>query len=209
MLTSPSLSSSMDTNVLLDTGGCEVAVPRLVRHGRPPDKSSKLHLLQKEEGKFCWCPPIIVDYANNKPAHQIKCSGRPPGSASCTNCSRDGLACSFVARGLVSRVTPSQHVTEAGTPRKRAQRACTQCHAHETKCSGSMPTCARCAKLAIECVYRPSKRNFSSAPGSVNLEAKQLVSPATSSSSLTTHLSAEYVSPPRCHLFFCASIIVL
>lgn len=130
------------------------------------------------------------------------------------------------SEGNVSRVTPSQDVTEAGTPRKRAQRACRECHAHKTKCSGSQPACARCTNLGILCVYEPSKRKFSSAPGSgpspsavtspqgvapayllkgtANVEAKQLVSPTTSSASpgpsaptgrlsLTNYLCAEYV----------------
>lgn len=106
--------------------------------------------------------------------------------------------------GRVSRVTPSQDVTEAGTPRKRAQRACRECHAHKTKCSGSLPICARCTNLGINCIYEPSKRKFSSAPGSAAseptktsyhaltppdtlrgtttiMETKQLVSPTTSS----------------------------
>lgn len=106
----------------------------------------------------------------------------------------------------MARVTPSQDVTEAGTPRKRAQRACRECHAHKTKCSGSLPVCARCTNLGIQCIYEPSKRKFSSAPGSAasqptkknhhglspatniqttttttNFEAKQLVSPSISS----------------------------
>lgn len=108
----------------------------------------------------------------------------------------------FAGKISVSRVTPSQDVTEAGTPRKRAQRACRECHAHKTKCSGSLPVCARCTNLGIECIYEPSKRKFSSAPGSAqsepttasyhaltppdtlrgttNMESKQLVSPITS-----------------------------
>lgn len=68
--------------------------------------------------------------------------------------------------GKVSRIVPSQVRTEAGTARKRAQRACTQCHRHKTKCTGEQPVCKRCAVNNLDCEYGPSKRKFSSAPGS-------------------------------------------
>lgn len=100
-------------------------------------------------------------------------------------------------------MTPSQNLTEAGTTRKRAQRACKECHSHKTKCSGEKPRCKRCAANDLVCIYQVSKRKFSSAPGSqqqtpgaqqsppgdvesqspsiaVSREAKQLVSPSAS-----------------------------
>jgi hypothetical protein len=64
----------------------------------------------------------------------------------------------------VSRTTPSQSHTEAGTLRKRAQRACSQCHAHKTKCSGDLPRCKRCESANLACEYHPAKRKFASVP---------------------------------------------
>ncbi|KAK1242145.1 hypothetical protein MKX07_000131, partial [Trichoderma sp. CBMAI-0711] len=50
--------------------------------------------------------------------------------------------------------------TEAGTLRKRAQRACSQCHAHKTKCSGDLPKCKRCESANLVCEYTPTRRRF-------------------------------------------------
>jgi hypothetical protein len=60
----------------------------------------------------------------------------------------------------VSRTTPSHSHTEAGTLRKRAQRACSQCHAHKTKCSGDLPKCKRCESANLVCEYTPTRRRF-------------------------------------------------
>ncbi|TWU77358.1 hypothetical protein ED733_005696 [Metarhizium rileyi] len=60
----------------------------------------------------------------------------------------------------VSRTTPSHSHTEAGTLRKRAQRACSQCHSHKTKCSGDLPRCKRCEAGGLPCEYTPAKRRF-------------------------------------------------
>ncbi|CAM1505433.1 Fc.00g110700.m01.CDS01 [Cosmosporella sp. VM-42] len=62
--------------------------------------------------------------------------------------------------GKVARTTPSHSHTEAGTVRKRAQRACSQCHAHKTKCSGDLPRCKRCEAGNLSCEYTPAKRKF-------------------------------------------------
>lgn len=66
--------------------------------------------------------------------------------------------------GKISRTAPSQSHTEAGTVRKRAQRACSQCHSHKTKCSGDLPKCQRCEVGDLACEYTPAKRNFASVP---------------------------------------------
>lgn len=66
--------------------------------------------------------------------------------------------------GKVSRTLPSQSQTEAGTVRKRAQRACHHCHTHKTKCSGDLPACKRCASAGLTCEYMPAKRKFASVP---------------------------------------------
>lgn len=44
--------------------------------------------------------------------------------------------------------------------RKRAQRACSQCHAHKTKCSGDLPRCKRCEAGGLNCEYTPARRKF-------------------------------------------------
>lgn len=124
----------------------------------------------------------------------------------------------------VSRTTPSHSHTEAGTLRKRAQRACSQCHSHKTKCSGDLPRCKRCEAANLPCEYTPAKRRFTNvrfqrpdksldthppAPASV-ARSDGIISPTLSSSSggggpgpgsatlLTeaSSLNAEYVAPP-------------
>ncbi|KYK60152.1 hypothetical protein DCS_01287 [Drechmeria coniospora] len=52
--------------------------------------------------------------------------------------------------------------TEAGTLRRRAQRACRECHSHKTKCSGDLPRCKRCELSNLSCEYTPAKRRFAS-----------------------------------------------
>ncbi|TFA99478.1 hypothetical protein CCMA1212_008830 [Trichoderma ghanense] len=95
----------------------------------------------------------------------VKCTGNP-GNGPCSNCSRLELGCSFAAspgaseEERVSRTTPSHSHTEAGTLRKRAQRACSQCHAHKTKCSGDLPKCKRCESANLVCEYTPTRRRF-------------------------------------------------
>ncbi|KAK3940478.1 hypothetical protein QBC46DRAFT_434535 [Diplogelasinospora grovesii] len=100
-------------------------------------------------------------------ARKVKCTGNP-GDGPCHNCSRLELPCNFVDVGIdqerVSRTTPSRLHTEAGTPRKRAQRACQSCHAHKTKCSGDIPRCKRCEEADLKCEYAPAKRKFSTVP---------------------------------------------
>ncbi|KAL6908968.1 hypothetical protein GGI43DRAFT_163817 [Trichoderma evansii] len=96
---------------------------------------------------------------------KVKCTGNP-GNGPCSNCSRLELTCSFAAspgaseEEKVSRTTPSHSHTEAGTLRKRAQRACSQCHTHKTKCSGDLPRCKRCEAANLVCEYTPTRRRF-------------------------------------------------
>jgi hypothetical protein len=61
-------------------------------------------------------------------------------------------------------VIPSKDRTEAGTVRKRAQKACQQCHKHKTKCSADYPRCKRCEDGNLVCEYVEGKRKFSHAP---------------------------------------------
>lgn len=102
---------------------------------------------------------------------KVKCSGKSRDDP-CDNCCRLKLKCSFAhppngsqPSDKVARITPNGTVTEAGTLRKRAQRACQQCHAHKTKCSGDLPRCARCQLNDLPCEYTPSKRKFANLPG--------------------------------------------
>lgn len=78
------------------------------------------------------------------------------------------LGCRPKANSLikVSRTTPSRSHTEAGTLRKRAQRACTECHSHKTRCSGDYPRCKRCEASNLVCEYTPAKRKFQHVPAS-------------------------------------------
>ncbi|OIW33995.1 hypothetical protein CONLIGDRAFT_204728 [Coniochaeta ligniaria NRRL 30616] len=106
-------------------------------------------------------------------ARKVKCAGRST-TGPCTNCTRLDLGCSFnhassdltQSGGKVSRTLPSRSLTEAGTARKRAQRACHQCHVHKTKCSGDLPACKRCAGAGLACEYMPAKRKFATVPHS-------------------------------------------
>ncbi|KAK7418856.1 hypothetical protein QQX98_003718 [Neonectria punicea] len=90
-----------------------------------------------------------------------------------------------VSNSSVSRTTPSNSHTEAGTIRKRAQRACSQCHAHKTKCSGDLPRCKRCEAGDLSCEYTPAKRKFTNVHfnSSPYKEGDQLSSRQTSGSS--------------------------
>ena len=71
----------------------------------------------------------------------------------------------------MTRSKPSQSHTEAGTLRKRAQRACSQCHLHKTRCSGDLPQCKRCETVGLSCEYTPARRNFSSVLNPSQLES--------------------------------------
>ncbi|KKA26766.1 hypothetical protein TD95_001701 [Thielaviopsis punctulata] len=72
-----------------------------------------------------------------------------------------------------ARTTPSRSHTEAGTVRKRAQRACTNCHVHKTKCSGDQPRCKRCEANNMKCEYVAAKRKFTSAPVNTSAQTTQ------------------------------------
>ena len=72
---------------------------------------------------------------------------------------------------------PSQSHTEAGTARKRAQRACRQCHAQKTKCSGDLPRCKRCESSDLQCEYAPAKRKFNFEANAAPAEAAQATPP--------------------------------
>ncbi|KAH8674045.1 hypothetical protein BX600DRAFT_509252 [Xylariales sp. PMI_506] len=110
---------------------------------------------------------------------KVKCSGKSANDP-CENCSRLKLDCNFTLslvggkpREKVARITPNGTVTEAGTLRKRAQRACAQCHMHKTKCSGDLPSCLRCQANSISCEYIPSKRKFANVPAQTKIEDAQ------------------------------------
>ncbi|KAG6004288.1 hypothetical protein E4U21_001185 [Claviceps maximensis] len=110
-------------------------------------------------------PPVLAECCRTCRLRKVKCSGNP-GNGPCTNCARLELKCSFIStekaheEAAIARTTPSHSHTEAGTLRKRAQRACSQCHAHKTKCSGDLPRCKRCESGGLACEYTPAKRRF-------------------------------------------------
>lgn len=103
-----------------------------------------------EEPAFC----LTASSQQRKNSHQ-----KPHRAAS-----RHAARTTVLTAHAVSRTTPSQSHTEAGTLRKRARRACRQCHAHKTKCSGDLPRCKRCEAGGIACEYAPTKRRFANAP---------------------------------------------
>lgn len=86
----------------------------------------------------------------------------------------------------VSRTTPSASHTEAGTLRKRAQRACSQCHSHKTKCSGDLPRCRRCEASNLVCEYTPTKRKFTNVRYSATDDA-----PTPSETTVSIHSTTE------------------
>lgn len=79
-------------------------------------------------------------------ARKVKCDRTP---LRCLVCIRLSLDCSFSQpegpkRGHV------EELTQAGTKRKRARRACLDCRAVEAKCSGRRP-CERCVAKNLAC----------------------------------------------------------
>ncbi|KPM37767.1 hypothetical protein AK830_g8779 [Neonectria ditissima] len=137
---------------------------------------------------------------------KVKCTGNP-GNGPCTNCARLELSCPFnepnlasKTPGSVSRTTPSHSHTEAGTVRKRAQRACSQCHTHKTKCSGDLPRCKRCETGDLSCEYTPAKRKFtnvrfnsSSSKGGDKESSKQTSGSSDAGSSLNNSVGDNFV----------------
>ncbi|KAJ2896128.1 hypothetical protein MKZ38_005852 [Zalerion maritima] len=97
----------------------------------------------------------------------------------------------------VARTMPSRSHTEAGTVRKRAQRACSQCHAHKTKCSGDLPRCKRCEVSDLVCEYTPAKRKFTNVQFNVNSAGEELelpLLPARQSDSITSGAASAQTS---------------
>ncbi|KAK6843683.1 zinc finger transcription factor 1 [Apiospora arundinis] len=119
---------------------------------------------------------------------KVKCGGRT-GDEPCDNCFRLKLACGFAQStsgsraqaAKLARITPTGTVTEAGTIRKRAQRACANCHRHKAKCSGDLPACSRCRSAFLTCEYAPSKRRFANVAASF----EQAAEPETTSTSVS------------------------
>ncbi|CZR53658.1 uncharacterized protein PAC_03538 [Phialocephala subalpina] len=62
---------------------------------------------------------------------------------------------------------------EAGIPRDRAQRACSNCAAQKLKCSGDQDGCQRCAQNELVCQYPETKR----APRQRAVNSRQVASP--------------------------------
>lgn len=92
----------------------------------------------------------------------------------------------------ISRIKPSQSLTEAGTLRKRAQRACSQCHSQKTKCSGDLPQCKRCDSLGLACEYLPAKRKFTN----VRLNNPAMVAEEMPSTPASSHSPTVMATPP-------------
>ncbi|KAI0202462.1 hypothetical protein F4808DRAFT_421698 [Astrocystis sublimbata] len=92
-------------------------------------------------------------------ARKVSCDGH---RAVCGNCERLGFRCSFPLATPLRVARPeaqqAQHESAVFSERRRVRRACHECHARKTRCSGDSPSCGRCRHLGIECVYHPSRR---------------------------------------------------
>ncbi|KOS18762.1 putative transcriptional regulatory protein [Escovopsis weberi] len=130
-----------------------------------PSAAASAHPSSEQWRKRRRVAAIQMDCCRTCRLRKVKCSGNP-GTGPCSNCSRLELGCSFVPAHdphhmeSLARTTPSHSHTEAGTLRKRAQRACSQCHTHKTKCSGDLPKCKRCETYRLACEYTPARRKF-------------------------------------------------
>lgn len=92
----------------------------------------------------------------------MKCDERHGG---CATCERLGLQCrphgSYIdvtshpssLQQLCERGDSSNHLTQAGTKRKRTYRSCAECRAAKARCSGEHPSCLRCTNRQIVCKY--------------------------------------------------------
>ncbi|KAH7162379.1 fungal transcriptional regulatory protein [Dactylonectria estremocensis] len=136
----------------------------------PRDDSIITNIIPVPTAKRRRTVPITTDCCRTCRLRKVKCTGNP-GNGPCANCARLDLPCPFNEygspsgiSGKVLRSTPSHSHTEAGTVRKRAQRACSQCHSHKTKCSGDLPKCKRCEANDLACEYTPAKRKFTHVP---------------------------------------------
>lgn len=96
----------------------------------------------------------------------------------------------------VSRTTPSASHTEAGTLRKRAQRACGQCHSHKTKCSGDLPRCRRCEASNLVCEYTPTKRKFTNVRYSATNPPPDGTATPTDTTTVSAHSADDTANSP-------------
>ncbi|KAL6407962.1 hypothetical protein AUP68_09005 [Ilyonectria robusta] len=106
-------------------------------------------------------------------ARKVKCDRRPDG---CLRCERLDFVCSYASvDGISPRENDDspQELTQAGTKRRRASKACTSCRATKAKCSGNYP-CQRCESHGQECLF-PIPRTTAQA----DVTPEALVSPAS------------------------------
>lgn len=83
-------------------------------------------------------------------ARKVKCDGRRNG---CSGCERLDLRCSF-RRGS----TDPSLVADEDVHLRRKVVACTACRSLKAKCGGEQPSCRRCQRRRVQCVYPRSKR---------------------------------------------------
>jgi hypothetical protein len=90
------------------------------------------------------------------PNSQVRCSKGPDPSI-CSACARLGFRCS-----LTISTTPGSGTDTSPTavPRKRGSRACDACRAQKSQCSGDSPSCSRCLRLEMPCIYSLSIRQY-------------------------------------------------
>ncbi|KAK4185889.1 hypothetical protein QBC35DRAFT_388563 [Podospora australis] len=95
---------------------------------------------------------------------KVRCDGQRDV---CTTCRRLGLPCSYNDRIGVEVVEaqqgePNGPAITIPIPRQRVRQACTNCHLKKARCSGATPSCERCRRLSLDCVYRAKKRSLPS-----------------------------------------------
>ncbi|KAJ5111969.1 alkaline-phosphatase-like protein [Penicillium argentinense] len=91
-------------------------------------------------------------------ARKVRCRGGPDV---CANCRRLQFHCSFGGHdaSTVPQDTAPLPAQDDRPAKKRQSRACLQCRAGKSKCSGEHPACASCRDRAKPCTYPETKRS--------------------------------------------------
>lgn len=83
----------------------------------------------------------------------MKCDERP---GQCGNCARLRLVCSSNTASMRLQAPDEMPSRPETSKRKRTYRSCIGCRTSKTKCSGERPTCQRCTRKDLDCVYSES-----------------------------------------------------
>lgn len=83
-------------------------------------------------------------------ARKVRCDGH---RNVCHNCNRLGLPCSY------QPTRAGENDPANNLPRQRVQQACRECRRRKMRCTGNLPSCDRCRRLALECSYPGSNQS--------------------------------------------------